>query len=304
MNLALLSFTALLAAAQTVVAPPNLETAFQDLKDGVAKKDVGQVKKLAADACALAREAIAEPAPAGADEKQAWTNHVAFARDVELYSEYALYAIAVQVEPATTIDLLATLEQQNPKSKYLPDAYGRYFYALHQTGAAAKIPALAEKVVANFPDNDDALLVLAENTYSKKQADRALGYAHRLTAALNKRGKPEGMAAGDWERKRSAGLASGYWISGVLQAEKGIYFEADKDLRAALPLLGGNQARKSTALFYLGLANYQLGKMTMKKALVLEGMKFSQDAAAIQGPLAQEAWHNAQIMRDEAAKMR
>jgi hypothetical protein len=58
------------------------------------------------------------------------------------------------------------------------------------------------------------------------------------------------------------------------------------------------------ALFYLGLANYQLGKITMKKALVLEAAQFSKQAAAIQGPLAQQAWHNAQVMKDEAARMR
>ena len=104
-------------------------------------------------------------------------------------------------------------------------------------------------------------------------------------AALNKRTKPEGMSAANWERKRSAALASGYWIAGVVQAEKGVYFQADKDLRAALPLVGGNEAGKATALFYLGLANYQLGKMTMKKALVLDGVQFSQQAAAIQGRL-------------------
>ena len=61
---------------------------------------------------------------------------------------------------------------------------------------------------------------------------------------------------------------------------------------------------KAPALFYLGMANYQLGKMTMKKAQVLEGARFSREAAAIQGPLAQQAWHNAMVMKDEAAKMR
>jgi hypothetical protein len=42
----------------------------------------------------------------------------------------------------------------------------------------------------------------------------------------------------------------------------------------------------------------------MKKALVLEAAQFSKQAAAIQGPLAQQAWHNAQVMKDEAARMR
>ena len=201
------------------------------------------------------------------------------------------------------MDLLSTLEAQNPKSKYLADAYGFYFYALHQS-EAYKVNAVAEKAIEHFPENDDALMVLAENSLSKKQTDRALAFAKRLTAAVSKRSRPEGMSAADWDRKRNTELGSGHWIAGVVEAEKSSFFDADKDLRAALPLVAGNQSRKASALFYLGLANYQLGKMTMKKSQILEAVKFSQDAAAIQGPLTQQAWHNAQVMKDEAAKMR
>lgn len=300
--LSVVSFAVLLAPV--VVGSGNLETAYQKLKDATAGKDVAQVKILAAQACALAREEISTPAPTDEDEKEVWNNRVKFAHDVEGYTEYALYATAIGAPPETALDLLATLEQQNAKSKYLADAYGLYFHALHQTGADAKIPAVAEKAIENFPENDDALMVLAEAALGHKQTDRALGYARRLTAAVNKRARPEGVSAGDWERKRSTELASGHWIAGVVQAEKGVYYEADKELRAALPLVAGNDSRKASALFYLGLANYQLGKMTLKKAQVLEAAKFSQEAAAIQGPLAQQAWHNWQVMRDEAAKMR
>jgi tetratricopeptide (TPR) repeat protein len=304
MNLAIASLAAFLTAGPFVVVPGDLDTAFQNLKDAEAKKDAVQVKKLAAEACALARDVISAPVPEDPEEKDAWSKRVSFARDVELFTEYALYKTALQGPPATTVDFLSTLEQQNPKSKYLADAYGLYFYALHQTGAASKIPALAEKAIGSFPENDDALLVLADTAMARKQTDRALSYAKRLTVALNKHGKPEGMSATEWERKRSGGLGRGYWIAGVIQGEKGQYFEADRNLRASLPLIGGNDAMKAPALFYLGMANYQLGKMTMKKAQVLEGVKFSEQAAAIQGPLAQQAWHNAHVMKDEAAKMR
>jgi hypothetical protein len=63
---------------------------------------------------------------------------------------------------------------------------------------------------------------------TRKQADRALGYAKRLTAVLNKRAKPEGMPTTGWERQRGAALGRGYWISGVIEGEKGLYFDADK----------------------------------------------------------------------------
>jgi tetratricopeptide (TPR) repeat protein len=304
MNLAALSFAVLLIARAAPTVPDDLENAFQNLQQAESKKDPAQVKKLATETCALARQAASSPAPEGEDEKEAWTKRVAYARDVELHTEYALYATAVQGQPATTVDLLSTLEQQNPKSKYLEEAYGAYILALNQTGAASKIPAVAEKAIAHFPNGEDLLLVLADTALNRQQSERARGYAERLVAVLSKHPKPEGMAAADWERKRSTALGRGYWIAGFVHSEKTQYYEADKDLRAALPFIKGNEAMMAAALFYLGVANYQLGSATRNKARVLEAAKFSDQAAAIKGPYSDQAWRNAQIMRTEAGKMR
>ena len=58
-----------------------------------------------------------------------------------------MYSTAVQGPPAITVELLSALEEQNPKSKYLEQAYAPYFLALNETGASAKIPAVAEKAL-------------------------------------------------------------------------------------------------------------------------------------------------------------
>ena len=305
MNLSVLSFAVLLFAGPLVAVSDDLENAYQSLKEAVeSKKDAAEVKKLAVDTSALARQVTTAAAPESDAEKEAWTKRVARASEIELYAEYALYATALQAPPATAVDLLSTLEQQNPKSKYLDEGgYERYFLALNQTGATAKIPAIAEKAVANLPNSPDLLLVVAESARTRKQSDRALGYAKRLLAALNKRQKPEGMPAADWERKKSTALGAGHWIAGVVYFDKSQFYQADQELRAALPLIKGNEAMLSSALFDLGVANFQLGKMMMNKARVLEAAKFSEQAAAIKGPLSQEAWHNAMVMKTEAGKM-
>jgi len=62
--------------------------------------------------------------------------------------------------------------------------------------------------------------------------------------------------------------------------------------------------RTAAALFYLGLANYNLGKMTMNKAKVLEGAKFSDQCAAITGQYAEQAYKNSMVMKSEAGRMR
>ena len=90
----------------------------------------------------------------------------------------------------------------------------------------------------------------------------------------------------------------------MIHGAKQQWVAADKDLRAALPLIKGNDAMMGPALFHLGMANYNLGKMTNSKAKVLEGAKFSEDCAKITGPFTDQAWHNAQVMKTEAGQMR
>jgi tetratricopeptide (TPR) repeat protein len=304
MKLLLVGFAILSSARAVVVNSEDLGVAFQNLKQAGALKDFAGVEKLAVELFALTRQASAVPAPQDEAEKAAWNNHAAYARELEMQAEYALSAAAFEAPAQTAIALLSTLEKQNAKSKYLEAAYARYFVALQQTGAAAKIPAIAEKAVANFPENEDLLLVVAENAMNRKQSAAALNYSRRLVAVLNKHPKPEGMSAADWERKKSAALGRGYWIAGIMLSEKGQYFEADKNLRAALPLVKGNEAMAAPALYYLGVANHQLGRMTMNKAQVQEAARFSEQAAAIAGPYAQPALHNALVMRAEAEKMR
>jgi hypothetical protein len=303
MRLSTIAIAALLFAGPALAAPDDLEDAFRSLQEAQSKRDAALVKKLAAETCALARKVISAPAPEGDEEKAAWTKRVEYARGVELNTEYALYATAVAGPAATTVDLLAALEEQNPKSKYLEDAYALYFLALRQTGASAKIPAVAEKAIAQFPDNEDLLLVLADTALSGKQNDRALRYASHLVAVLSKHPKPEGVPAAEWQRKRNAALGRGYWISGIVQSEQNKYVAADRALRAALPLIEGDEGMMAAAFFYLGVVNYQLGRMTGNKPRVLEAAKFSDRAAAIKSPYAQQAWRNAHIMRTEAQQM-
>ncbi|MCX6627508.1 MAG: hypothetical protein NTW28_07760 [Candidatus Solibacter sp.] len=259
---------------------------------------------MAATIYPMTAEIIATAAPQDAEEKKAWQERVTYAKNAQSYVDSALSGTALQSEPEVLIDLLSTLEGLNPKSKYLDEAYGSYLLALNKSGAAAKIPAVAEKALASFPENEDLLLYMTDAAMTKKQADRALVYANRLTASLSKHAKPEGVSAADWERKRNASLGHGYYVAGVISADKGVWVAADKNLRAAVPLIQGQPTMLGPALYFLGVANYQLAKMTMNKPKMIEAVKFSEQAMAIQGPYQSQAQKNAFIMKDEAAKMR
>jgi len=138
---------------------------------------------------------------------------------------------------------------------------------------------------------------------TRKQSDKAIAYADRLVSALGRRSRPEGMPAAEWEKKKTANIGRGHFIAGILRAEKGQYFKANEDLRAALPAIKDSQAMMAPALFYLGLANYQLGKQMLNKAQVREAAKFSEQAATYSGPFADQARHNALVMKSDADRM-
>jgi hypothetical protein len=303
MSLIAVCFAFFLPVGLSFDIPDELEKSYKSLQEATAGKNVPQVKKLAAESSAMARKVIAEPAPESDLRKDYWKRDVAYAKEIDLYAEYALFAVAVQSPPATLIDLINALEQLNPKSKYMDDAYAYYFIALNQTGAAGKIVPYAEKALANHPDSEDLLLILADNALNNQQADKAGEYAERIVATLPKEAKPDTLSEADWDKKKGVTLGRAYWICGLVHAGKNQYDQADQDLRAALPYLKGNDQLLGSTLFQLGVANYNLGKTSSNKQLLLDGANFSEQAAALPGPHVQQATANAKAMRAEAAKM-
>lgn len=288
MKLFVVAFAVLVAAVAQETA--DLDTSYQNLQKAVAAKNAAQVKKLAAETSAAAKKAMS----------QSDADQVKYAKEVQSYVEYALYTTALTAPPETAVDLMSTLEQENPKSKYLDEGYGYYLSLLNKTGGSAKIPGVAERGIANFPNNVDLLMIVAGAAMEHKQNERALTYAERLVSAANKKATPEGISPAEWEKQKGTALGQGYYISGMVYAAKNQFPQANKNLRAALPYIKDNQTMTAYALFQLGVANYNLGKMTMNTAQMLEGAKFSEQAGMIPGPLQDQAKRNAYMIRKEA----
>ncbi len=271
MRISALSVALVLIAGAGVAAADELEDAITALKAAEPSKDPAKIKQLAAAVHAAAQKM--QTPPADASDKEGFEGRAAYAKEQDTYSEYALFALATQLrsQPVAASDLISALEKQNPKSKYL--------------------------------DEPESLEIQTEMALSRKQNDRALSYANRLIAVGNRK-PPEGVSAGDWESRKNVALGQGYWTAGVIQAEKEMLKDADRNLRAALPLIRGNNGMAGPALFYLGLVNYKIGKATLNRAKMLEAVKFSQDAAAIPGPQQDQASRNAMNIKAEADKMR
>jgi hypothetical protein len=270
------------------IAADDLDEAYNSLQKAVdAKKPAAELKPLAVNVLTLANKA-----EAGGDADAA--KH---AKEVAAYAEYALYTAAIQGPAAVTVDLMGTLEQLRPKSEYLPSGYPMYLAAL-----GPKAGPVAEKALKNFPDNQDLLVAAANSALANNRGDVALGFAKRALGAHPK--KPEGMSDADWNRAQATVSGTMHWVAGVVEGSKNQFFECDKDLRASLPAIQGNNGLLGPAYFYLGISNYQMGRQELSKAKVLEGAKFSDQAAAIPGTYQRQAYSNSQLIKAEAAKMR
>jgi len=281
----------------------DLDDRYTQLKDAQTKKDPDAVKKLAIETSKLARAEAATAQPADAAAVADWKQRVEFAKQVDLFAEYSLAstAIAVAADQDKMEDLVGTLLDLNPKSQYLGLCTSIYLAALARQGTEKQLAA-AQKILTANPNNEDALDALA--TGYSSSPDRAAGYATRLLAVMKAKTKPEGVADADWEKKKSAMLGNGYYIAGTSACAKSSWIDCDRNLKAAVPYVSKDQRALGITYFYLGLADYQIGKVTSDRAKLTEGQKFSEQSAAIAGPMQAQAFKNAQAMKQELSAPR
>lgn len=254
----------ILAAGEKIVAmsPECVEASLQSLKAAEAKKDPDLVKKWSAGTSQMALKAAASPKPKEEDEVETWKQRVDYARQVNTYTEYALYAAALQTtDPVKRIDLIETLQQRNPKSEYLAQCEGTLFMAYRMAKADDKAMALAERVIASGKPDEDMLLLVAGNYFQqKKEPEKVHDLSARVVELMKAKPKPQGVADADWNNRKNVMVGTALFMSGTLYHSQSRFAQADKLLREALPYLESNAAMKAEALYDLGFANYKLEK--------------------------------------------
>jgi len=125
--------------------PEDLETALQTLKAAETKKDPDLVKKWSNTTGAIAQKVIATPQPKDEDEVEEWKKKMDYTKQVNTYSEYALYAMALQTQdPRKKVDLVDALEQRNPQSQYLATVTPLRFQAYLQLGDSENAAAAGD----------------------------------------------------------------------------------------------------------------------------------------------------------------
>ena len=267
--------------------PDQVEVAYNNLKAAEGKNDADAVMKWSAETSRLARKEVVTPKPGDGKEQ------IDYAKQVDTYTEYSIYATELKTaDGGKVIALVESLEQRNPDSPYLSKAYGRYLAALQQQGQNDKAGAAAEKEAQHDASNEDVLAFLADYDRQKKDLDKSLTYSTKLVEVMQSKAAPEGMTDADWQKKKLQLLAFGLWIEGVSYNGKSQYAQADKALRAGLPLIKGEDQSQGRVLFQLGFADFQLGKATKNRAMMQDALKYSQQSAAMKSPDQTNAQNN------------
>jgi tetratricopeptide (TPR) repeat protein len=278
----------LAAWASVAFAQEDLNDVYKSLQAADEKKDNGEVKKLAVQCFQLSNKVLNSPQPASESDAEVWKTTQAQAKEIKTYAEYSLDAAALRAsDPAEKIELFEILEKESPDSKYLQSLYTPVLAASAQM-KPDKSFAFAQHVIAKDPNNEEALLVVTDGSYQRKQYDAAINYGTRL-AKISKRGNIQGRA---------------YWYAGMAYEAQGKHPQAAENLKASLPFVKSEPALEAGANFYIGVAQYNLARATHDKALMQEALKYSQIAATSNTAYGKQASQNAYAIKQELARMR
>ena len=268
--------------------PDNTEVAYNNLKASEAKNDADGVMKWSAETSKAARKEVAG-FKEGVDDKA----RLDYAKQVDTYTEYSVYAMSAKTtEPAKIVTLIESLQQRAPESPYLSKAYGRYLTALQQTGQKEKAATAAEQQLQRDPNNEDVLAFAASDSLQKNDQKKTLAYATKLAEVMQSKPKPEDVADADWAKKKQTMLGLAYWMEGVSYNGQHQYAQADKSLRSALPLVQENKQLLPIVLFHLGVADFEIGKSSRSRAMMQDALKYSQQSAALPSPMQTQAANN------------
>ena len=296
-------FDQVLASGQQLLAvdPDDVAAAHSCLKAAEGKKDTALITQWAGTTSKLARKAAGAPQPKEEDAVENWKNMVDYAKQVDTYTEYSLYAATVaSADPAQRIQLRSALIAQNPQSQYVPQLNTPYFYALRQANQNDKAVEFAESILEKDQSNEDMLLAVADSYLTRKTSpEKVVAYGNKLAELMSSKPKPEGVSDDDWNKRKTLLMGLGYWMAGVTHGAANKFAECDEVLRKALPLVEGNDQLKAQALFYLGLANYKMGDSKKDKKMIADALRFNVQCSAIKSPFQGQAVKNATVIRQQ-----
>jgi len=282
--------TRAIAVSEKILAldPADVELAYHSLKMAEEKKDAALVRSWAHIAAAAATRAMASP-----KDTEAGKRRLELAPQVLTYVDYVAYAeILTCTDRVKKVELTEAYLKAHPASPHKL-ALQRMYLATWREIDPAKAFLIAEKLAEKDPSNEDALILVAEGyAQREREPEKVVAYAEKVLALMEQSPRPEGVPDAEWSKKKIALCSRANWLIGSLAMQQNRYVQADRSIRAALPYLRSDSRLTSTALFYLGWANYKIGNIP-------DALRFTQDCARTKGPFQEQAVKNLAVIRSE-----
>jgi tetratricopeptide (TPR) repeat protein len=268
--------------------PDNLEAAKLSMKSAEAKGSQDDISKWADISWRMASEVLNKGGRNASDAEQ-----------MKLYAEFSFFQIAEHTDdPATRLQLLEDLQHRNPKTPYAENIPAECFVIYKRLNQMDKALEVADKTLAEQPDNIDMLMAVAEYHFGKEEArEKIIIYSARLIEVMPKKARPANLDDQEWERKKTHFLGTAYYMGGVSSALISQWARGDQMLRAALPLIAGESTQEATALYELGVANYHLADANPARAR--DALAFWRRCATIKSNFQAQAIKNVESVRNE-----
>lgn len=282
------------------INPADSEIAYAGLQAAVAKQNNDLIVKWATLTNESAKKAVKLPKPEDEDEEARWKYSVDFGQQVQKRCEYEVYTAALRSTDASQkLKLMDALKALNAQSEYAGQLDEQYFLAYRAINANDKALEVAERLAGVNKANEDMLLLLANNAFEKKDAENTIKWSTAVVELLKAKPAPQGTSAEDWEKKKNTISGISLWMIGMTHASKSNHPQTDAVLRQAVPLIQGNDALVSHALFQLGLANHRMGEKAGNVKLIQEAYTFFRQCSTVKGPNQGAAAKNATVLRGQ-----
>ncbi len=268
--------------------PDNLDAAKLSLKAAESKANRDDLAKCADAAWQVASRVAAKGGRNAADAEQ-----------TQLYAEYCLFNVAQQTpDPAARLAILKSLQERNPKSPYAENIPAECFLIYRKLNQMDKALALAEKTLAEDPDNVDMLMAVSEYHFGREEArEKVIANTVHAIDVLGKKPRPASLTEEDWAKKKSHLLGAAYYMGGVSSSLAAQYGRADQMLRASVPLIAGDAIEEATVFYQLGVANYHLADKDPNRAK--DALAYWRRCASIHSNFQAQASKNAESIRNE-----
>ena len=282
------------------IDPLELSAAHNCLKAAEAMKNLQLIKLWSTQTSHVARKVMQLKRPEYGDDEEVaeWKTKVDYARQVEQYTEYALYFASLQTKDTKTkSNLIEALEQRNPMSEYLAQMRTSHTTVVRQVDIEEAVAA-AEVQFQKNEFNEDLLLMVSTHYMNKrKETAKVVAYSQKLLEIIETKAKPEDITEAEWDQKKKTMVGTANWMLGLIFSTQEKFAMADKHLRAAIPYLK-NSDMVAGAYYHLGYVNYRLAEAG-DRIRIHDAIRFTQSCMAINSAVQTQAAENLKAMKAE-----